>query len=50
MLTDLIASRRDLLATPEYSQDAQVRCERCLSTATFPLVNPNAILSVLGYC
>ena len=50
ILTELIPNERDLLVTPEYSKDVNARCERCVSTTAFPLANPRAILSVLGYC
>ena len=50
ILTELISNQRDLLVTPEYSKDVHARCERCMPTATFPLADPRAILSVLGYC
>ena len=50
LLTELIPNQRDLLVTPEYSKDVHARCERCMPTAAFPLADPRAILSVLGYC
>jgi hypothetical protein len=50
ILTELISNQRDFLVTPEYSKDVNARCERCVSTIAFPLANPRAILSVLGYC
>ena len=50
ILTELISNERDLLITPEYSKDVHARCERCMPTPAFPLADPRAILSVLGYC
>ena len=50
ILTEFITNRRDLLVTPEYSKDVHARCERCIPTTAFPLADPRAILSVLGYC
>jgi hypothetical protein len=50
ILTALIPHQRDLLITPEYSQDVHARCERCVPSAVFPLADPFAIVSVLGYC
>lgn len=50
ILTELIPNQRDLLVTPEFSKDVHARCERCIPTAAFPLADPRAILSVLGYC
>jgi len=50
ILTELIPNKRDLLVTPEYSKDVHARCERCMSTAAFPLADPSVILAVLGYC
>ncbi len=50
ILTELIPNRRHLLVRQEYSRDVHSRCERCMPTAAFPLADPRAILSVLGYC
>jgi hypothetical protein len=50
ILTELIPNQRNLLVSPEYSKDVHARCERCMPTAAFPLADPRAILSVLGYC
>jgi hypothetical protein len=50
ILTELIPDQPDLLVSPEYSKDVHAACERCMPTAAFPLVDPRAILSVLGYC
>ena len=50
ILTELIPNERDLLVTPEYSKDVHAQCERCMPTAGFPLADPRAILSMLGYC
>jgi hypothetical protein len=47
---DLIATHRDLLITPEYSQDATQVCERCVVMETFPLADPKLVLMSLGYC
>jgi len=50
ILTELIPNQRDLPVTLEYSKDVHTRCERCTPTAAFPLADPRAILSALGYC
>jgi len=46
---DLIATHRDLLIAPEYSQDANQVCPRCVATEAFPLADPQFVLSLLGY-
>jgi len=40
MLRDLILTRRSLLITPGYSEDAAEVCPRCAPSAAFPLANP----------
>jgi hypothetical protein len=50
LLSDLIPTRQTLLVTAEYSKDADAVCPRCSPTPAFQLANPNAILSLLGYC
>ena len=35
---------------PEYSKDAQVKCQRCVQTSAFPRTDPDEILALLGYC
>jgi hypothetical protein len=50
LLKNLIATRRNLLITPEYSKDAAEVCPRCVPHGCFPLANPNVVLSLLGYC
>jgi hypothetical protein len=47
---DLIATHRDLLVTPNYSQDATQVCPRCVATESFPLADPHLVLLSLGYC
>jgi len=46
----LIATRRDLLISPDYSKDATEICRRCVPTPPFRLADPQAVFSVLGYC
>jgi len=46
----LIATRRDLLISPDYSKDAAEICRRCVPTPPFQLADPNVVLSLLGYC
>jgi hypothetical protein len=46
----LIATRRNLLITPDYSKDAAEICRRCLPTPRFQLADTKVILSLLGYC
>lgn len=46
----LIATRRDLLISPDYSKDADEVCHRCVPTPPFRLADPNVVLSLLGYC
>jgi hypothetical protein len=50
LLKRLIATRRDLLISPEYSQDTVEICPRCVRTFPFHLADPNIVLSLLGYC
>lgn len=50
LLKGLIATRRDLLISPEYSKDTAEICPRCVQTPLFPLADPNVVLSLLGYC
>lgn len=46
----LIATRRNLLISPEYSKDTAEICSRCVRTSPFQLAEPNVVLSLLGYC
>jgi hypothetical protein len=50
LLKGLIAARRDLLISPEYSKDTAEVCPRCVRTSPFQLADPNVVLSLLGYC
>lgn len=47
---ELIATRRELLTTPHYSNDAAETCSRCVANTSFPLADPRVVLSILGYC
>jgi hypothetical protein len=49
-LKRLIATRRNLLISPEYSKDTTEICARCVRTPLFPLADPPIVLSLLGYC
>jgi len=46
----LIATRRNLLMSPDYSKDADGICPRCVPSPPFELADPNVVLSLLGYC
>jgi hypothetical protein len=46
----LIATRRNLLISPDYSKDAAEICRRCVRASPFQLADPKVILSLLGYC
>jgi hypothetical protein len=46
----LIATRRSLLISPEYSKDPVDVCPRCVPTPPFLLADPKVVLSLLGYC
>jgi hypothetical protein len=50
LLHELIPKRTDLLIVPEYSKDVSAVCPRCVPTSAFPLADPRAIFSALGYC
>jgi hypothetical protein len=50
LVSDLIATRKDLQIRPVYSQDTQQKCPRCEGTEEFPLADPKQVLSILGYC
>lgn len=50
LLTDLIATRKDLQVVPIHSKDVHESCSRCKETEAFPLANASHILSILGYC
>jgi hypothetical protein len=50
LLKRLIATRRDLLISPEYSKDTAEICPRCVRTPRFQLADPKVVLSLLGYC
>jgi hypothetical protein len=50
LVKSLIATRRNLLISPECSKDTTEVCPRCVRTPTFELADPNVVLSLLGYC
>jgi hypothetical protein len=50
LVNRLIATRRDLLISPDYSKDAAEICRRCVPTPPFHLADPKVVLSLLGYC
>jgi hypothetical protein len=50
LLHAAIATRSDLLITPDYSKDTTTVCPRCINTGRFRLADPSAIHAVLGYC
>jgi hypothetical protein len=50
LLKELIATRRSLLITPDYSKDAAEICPRCVRNSPFQLADSNMVLSLLGYC
>lgn len=50
LVKSLIATRRNLLVSPEYSKNVAEICPRCMPTPPFQLTDPNVVLSLLGYC
>jgi hypothetical protein len=50
LVNRLIATRHNLLITPDYSKNAAEICRRCVPTPPFQLADPKVILSLLGYC
>jgi hypothetical protein len=50
LLKELIATRRNLVISLEYSKDTAEICPRCVRTSPFQLADPNVVLSLLGYC
>jgi hypothetical protein len=50
LLSDLIATRKDLQIFPANSHDPNEPCSRCEATEAFPLAGNAHILSLLGYC
>ena len=50
LLMSLIATRRNLLISPEYSKNTAEICSRCVRTTPFQLADPEVVLTLLGYC
>jgi hypothetical protein len=50
LINRLVATRCNLLISPEYSKNAAEICPRCVQTTPFQLADPNVVLSLLGYC
>lgn len=50
MLHRLLPTSAHLLIVPRYSQDPHARCPLCVSDSAFPLADPQAVRSLLGYC
>jgi hypothetical protein len=50
LVRSLIATHRHLLIVPQYSKDVTQTCSRCKPSETFPLAEPQLVLSLLGYC
>jgi hypothetical protein len=50
LLRQIIPLCRDLLIKPDYSRDVKPMCGRCAPAGAFRLVDPNVMLSQLGYC
>jgi hypothetical protein len=50
LIKALIAARRDLLITSDYSKDAAQICPRCVPHDHFQLADPTVVFSLLGYC
>jgi len=48
LLKGLIATRRNLLISLEYSKETAEICPRCVRTSPFQLADPNVVLSLLG--
>jgi hypothetical protein len=49
LLSEAIASQKDLLIAPTYSTDVDLICERCESTEAFRLAEAKQIYNLLGY-
>ncbi len=49
LLHAVIATRSNLLITPDYSKDATMVCPRCVNTGRFRLADPAMLRAVLGY-
>jgi len=47
---DLIKSRQQLLVNPEYSKRIDEECLRCVPQGRFHLVDPEKMMSIMGYC
>ena len=50
LLKELIATRRNLLISPEYSKDTAEICRHCVPTPPFQLADPKVVLLLLGHC
>jgi hypothetical protein len=50
VLRDLLPASTHLLIVGRYSQNPDEPCPLCAITDAFPLADPKAVLSVLGYC
>jgi len=49
-ISELVASCGSLLVIPDYSQDVETVCPKCVKNETFPLASASTIKSILGYC
>jgi hypothetical protein len=50
LVNRLIATRRNLLISPDYFKDAAEICPRCVPTPPFQLADPKVVFFLLGYC
>lgn len=50
LIRHLLATRRDLLITPDYSKDTAATCARCAPHGRFRLADASAVFACLGYC
>lgn len=50
LLQQVVSQSSDLLVSPTYSQKVSGLCSRCAPVDGLELANPEAILSILGYC
>ena len=50
LVLELTKSRPQLLVNPEYSKSTEEDCLRCVPQGRFQLVDPEKMMSIMGYC
>jgi len=50
LVLELIKARPQLLVNPEYSKRTDEECVRCVPKGRFQLVDPEKMVSIMGYC